>query len=200
MPQRRALLLGLVGLAATGAVADYAAGRYQREAIDSRRTLKVRLDRIAQRDLRTGIDDIVFEAPESYRIDVRLQNAGEQPFYVMLPAIEGYIQIGHGWQPFPMATLDRSSGVVVKLSDEHPASYRATIEADDYAANLPGFMHVKLVLEALVSPEENPQEEIGERREDIVLYLRDARQPPAFAGQPSFIPLRAWTLVPKGKG
>lgn len=200
MPRRRALLVGVAGLIATGWAADYAAGRYQRQVIDDRRSLKARLDRMATRDLRTAVDDIRFDAPASYQVDFRLQNAGEEPFYVMLPVIEGYIQVGYGWQPFPVATLDGSGGIVVRLSDELATSYRADIEAEDYAVNLPGFMHVKLVLEALVSPEENPREEIGERREDIVLYLRDARQPPAFVGQPSFIPLRAWTLVPRGKG
>jgi hypothetical protein len=58
---------------------------------------------------------------------------------------------------------------------------------------------VKLTAEAFLSIEENPREEIGERREDFFLFVRDAARDGEFSpsGRPSYIPLRAWTLIAK---
>lgn len=189
----------VVSLAGGFGAADYVAGAMQQAALDRRRALKARLDRMAFHDLRTGIDDIAFVAPDSYRFDLHLQNAGAAPFYVMLPSVEAMIQVGWGWQAVPTVPVDAAPARVIELADDVATGHAATIATEEYAVNLPGYMHVKLVIEALVSPEENPQEEIGERREDIVLYLRDARLPPERPHQPSFIPLRAWTLVPRSR-
>lgn len=175
-------------------------GYYQQNALDQRRALKARLDKLTFYGLRTAIDDIAFVAGRGYRIGIRIQNATREPFYVMMPAVDGFVQEGYGWIAVPVAPIDGGDGeTVVRLVGERQVARLAVLDGNDYTELLPGYRHVKLTLEALVSPEENPREEIGEKREDIFLYVRDFthRDAGRYADKPTFIPLRAWTLIPK---
>jgi putative ABC transport system ATP-binding protein/macrolide transport system ATP-binding/permease protein/lipoprotein-releasing system ATP-binding protein len=183
-------------------LADQAAGLWQQHEISRREELRARLDRLSTDGLRTGIDDIVFDGSR-YILRLRLQNASRQPFYVLMPRLEGFVQVGPTWEPFPVriAEGDAREGTVIKLEKEREIREIAEVTGSGYAEPLPGYRHVKLTLEALVSPEENPQEDIGERREEFFLFLRDVTRDAEFSGssarRPSFVPLRAWTLLPK---
>lgn len=176
-------------------------GYQQQNILDQRRALKARLDKLTFYGLRTAIDDIAFVAGRGYRIDVRIQNATREPFYVMVPTIDGFVQKGHSWAAVAVTPAgDGADGeTVVRLTGERQLVHVAALDGDDYTELLPGYRHVKLTLEALVSPEENPQEEIGEKREDIFLHVKDIthRDAALHASKPTFIPLRAWTLVPR---
>ena len=191
-----------VGLAviAVFAVADGMLGWYQKSVLREKQVLRERLDRLGFYGLRMGIDDVSFRAGEGYSIRLRVQNATREAFYVLMPAIEGFVQKGFSWEPFAVVpTGGDSEGTVVKLVDEKETLRLAKIEGQGYAEPLAGYRHVKLTAEAFLSIEENPREEIGERKEDFFLFVRDATRDGEFSplGRPSYIPLRAWTLIPK---
>lgn len=195
--------LAVVVVAAAGllAGADFLAGRLQQREIGRRQDLRVKLDQLAFHALRTGIDDIRYIPEHDYRIGFRIQNATREPFYVLLPTLSAFIQKGPTWSEVPAGLIDgeNNEAGVVKLVGERAVPRRVTIEDTDYMELIAGYIHVKLTIETMVSPEENPREEVGEKREDIVLYLRDERRgaaSPAARG-PNFIPLRAWTLLSK---
>src|SRR5579864_1954372 len=84
-----ATLLGLL-LAA----ADWEVGRWQRSLIQARKDYRARLDRLAFYALRTGIDDIHHQPDGRYRARFIIQNAGDEPIYVMMPTVEAEIQVG----------------------------------------------------------------------------------------------------------
>ena len=191
-----------VGLAviAVFAVADGMLGWYQKSVLREKQILRERLDRLGFYGLRMGIDDISFRAGEGYSIRLRVQNATREAFYVLMPVIEGFAQKGFSWEPFAVVpTGGDSEGTVVKLVDERETLRLAKIEGQSYAEPLAGYRHVKLTAEAFLSIEENPREEIGERKEEFFLFVRDAARDGEFTagGRPSYIPLRAWTLIPK---
>jgi putative ABC transport system ATP-binding protein/macrolide transport system ATP-binding/permease protein/lipoprotein-releasing system ATP-binding protein len=191
----------LTGIASLIAI-DQVAGTMQEREIGRRRALKMRLDKLSFDGLRTGIDEITFD-DNLYSLQLRIQNAAREPFYVLLPVIEGFVQVGPAWEAFRVCPADGElrEGTVVKLEKERTLQHLATIDGSGYAEPIAGYRHVKLTLEAFVSPEENPVEEIGERREEFFLFLRDVTRDAEFASvktqRPSFIPLRAWTLLPK---
>lgn len=189
-----ALAIGLVAL-------DQTVGNWEAHELARRAAIKARLDKLSFEGLRTGIDEITF-ADGQYRLLLRLQNAAHEPFYLLMPTLEGFVQIGPAWKPFRIRPADHEmkEGVVVRLIGERTTTQLADIDVLSYAEPIPGYRHIKITLEAFVSPEENPQEEIGERREDFFLFLRDVMRDGEFlnqTGRPSFIPLRAWTLLPK---
>jgi len=200
MGEWRLLGVALLAMAASFAVVDGGLGWYQGRIIQEKRALRERLDRLGFYGLRMGIDDITYRAGEGYMIRFRVQNATLEPFYVLMPVMEGFVQKGPSWISFPIiAAGDDAEGTVVKLTGEKETSRLAKIEGDGYAEPLPGYRHVKFTAEAFLSIEENPREEIGERREDFFMFVRDIPRDGEFAahGRPSYIPLRAWTLIPK---
>jgi len=183
-------------------LADQLAGSLQEREVARRRELKARLDKLTFDGLRAGIDEITFDGVR-YNMRLRLQNASRQLLYLLIPLLEGHVQVGPGWEPFPIALADGETkdGAVIALDKERVIDEVATIDVAGYAEPIPGYRHVKLTLEAFLSPEENPQEEIGERREEFYLFLRDVPRDAEFrsatTGRPAFIPLRAWTLLPR---
>lgn len=196
---RPTAIAAVVLVTAFGAV-DLMLGWYQKSVLREKQLLRERLDRLGFYGLRMGIDDISFRAGEGYSIRLRVQNATREAFYVLMPAIEGFAQKGFSWEPFVVVpTGGDSEGTVIKLVDERETLRLAKIEGQGYAEPLPGYRHVKLIAEAFLSIEENPREEIGERREDFFLFVRDVTRDEEFpsVNRPSYIPLRAWTLIPK---
>lgn len=196
------------GLVVLLAAADWAVGRWQQGLVQARKDYRTRLDRLAFHAVRTGIEDIRHQSDGRYRVRFIVQNAFDEPLYVMMPTVEAYIQVGPQWREIPVAepAEERIEGSVVRLVGERTADRLLTLERDDYTESIPGYVHLKMTLESIVSPEQNPQEEVGERKEDLVLYLKDyrwandrRRHPgrPTFSEKPDFIPLRAWTLVPR---
>jgi hypothetical protein len=195
-------------LVALLAASDYAVGLWQKSLVQRKKDYRARLDRLAFYAVRTGIDTIRFDPVRGYRTRFIVQNASDEPIYVMMPAVEAAIQVGPLWVNVPVAepAQDASEGSVVRLVGERTADRFVTIERTDYTESIPGYIHIKFTLECLVSPEQDPQEEVGERKEDLIVYLKDYRHAgdfvrhggrPTFSEKPDFIPLRAWTLVPR---
>ena len=204
---RTVIAVGAV-LVLSFAAADWAVGRWQQGLVQARKDYRVRLDRLAFHAVRTGIEDIRHQPDGSYRVRFIIQNAFDEPLYVMMPTVEAFIQVGPQWSSIPVTEPpeERVEGSVVRLVGERTADRFLTIEQADYTESIPGYVHLKMTLESIVSPEQNPQEEVGERKEDLVIYLKDyrwasdrGRHPgrPTFSEKPEFIPLRAWTLVPR---
>jgi len=197
-------------LALLFAAADWGVGRWQQGLIQARKDYRARLDRLAFHAVRTGIEDIRHQRDGTYRVRFIIQNAFDEPLYVMMPTVEAFIQVGSQWIGIPVAEPPeaRVEGNVVRLVGERTADRILTIERADYTESIAGYIHLKMTLESIVSPEQNPQEEVGERKEDLILYLKDYRWAndrkrhagrPTFSEKPDYIPLRAWTLVPRGK-
>lgn len=198
------------GLVVLLAAADWSVGRWQQGSVQARKDYRARLDRLAFHAVRTGIEDIRHQPDGRHRVRFIIQNAFDDPLYVMMPTVEAFIQVGPQWSEIPVTepAEARVEGSVVRLVGERTAERLLTLERTDYTESIPGYVHLKMTLESIVSPEQNPQEEVGERKEDLVLYLKDyrwandlRRHPgrPTFSEKPDFIPLRAWTLVPRAQ-
>ncbi|MDR2238923.1 MAG: hypothetical protein LBE33_00585 [Zoogloeaceae bacterium] len=194
-------------LAVLLAAADWGVGRWQQGLVQARKDYRASLDRLAFHAVRTGIEEIRHQEDGRYRIRLIVQNAFDEPIFVMMPAVDAFIQIGPQWVGVQIAEAPEAAmeGSVVRLVGERATDRYLTVEPTDYTESIPGYIHLKLNLEMIVSPEQNPQEEVGERKEDLILYLKDYRWAsdktrhgnPAFDEKPDFIPLRAWTLVPR---
>jgi hypothetical protein len=198
----RDTFLGLAGVVALVSLDQYV-GDYQSRELARRKALKAELDWLSFQGLRTGIDEITFDGA-AYQIRFRLQNATDKPFFVLVPVIEGFVQIGPKWEQFSMkiAQQDMHQGMVIELVGERAFTEVASIADGEYTEPIPGYRHVKITLEAYLSPAASPREEIGQHREDFFLFLRDGKRDAELAVQknrfrPSFIPLRGWTLLPK---
>jgi len=204
----RPLALAAATLAVALAAADYGVGRWQQNLVRQKKEYRARLDRLAFHAVRTGIDSIRYAGASGYRTRFIIQNAYDEPIYVMMPTVDAAIQVGPQWAEVPVVQPadDESDGAVVRLVGERSTDRLVSIDRTDYTESIPGYVHLRFTLECIVSPEQDPQEDVGERKEDLFLYLKDyrfatdrTRHPgrPTFREKPDFIPLRAWTLVPR---
>lgn len=196
-PWRRPLSV-LLALVALVVIVDFVVGRVQQCWLEQRAALREQLNWLAWHGLRTGVDDIRYEPPGGYTIEMRLQNASDGTMFVMLPTVRVAVQQGGRWVEVPVGEpADDLHAAVVELKEDQVIVRIAALHAqEDYTELMPGYMHVRLSLETYVSPVRDPQYDIGERIEEIFLHVQARHHGQYDPGRPAYIPLRAWTLLP----
>ena len=122
---------------------------------------------------------------KSYRMTIAMQNADAQvPLYVMLNPVGVYVQVGMSWQQVPSGPAGGATWGVVKVTDTYTYDVLFTPEVTGWAELIPGYMHVRVQDDMLVSPSAQPKDDVVERRTPIYVYLRPPGGPP-----PVFIPM-----------
>ena len=109
----------------------------------------------------------------SYELTLELWNVkGDQPIYVLSPALRAYVQVGRQWLELPSQPIEESAAQVLKVTGRQ--SYRYAFEARPkaYAQLLPGYMHVRFVNALLVSPNSTPSDALFERTDSYYVYLK----------------------------
>jgi hypothetical protein len=101
-----------------------------------------------------------------------LQNVSPSgPLYVMLNAVGIYVQSGITWQQVPSRPAVGVTWGVVKLVDGY--SYDVIFaDVTNWAELIPGYMHVRLQSDMLVSESAQPGNDIVERRTPFYVYLK----------------------------
>jgi hypothetical protein len=178
--------IGVVGLVLLGFAVDAGVGWYQARALKAHRQARVQLENTALTSLYVELRRIVYEADgKSYRMTVSLQNNNPAlPLYVMLNPVGVYVQSGMSWQQVPSRPVDGVSWGVVKLVDDFSYDVLFTPEVANWAELLPGYMHVRIQDDMLVSQKAQPGDDVVERRTPFYVYLR-----PHGGAPPVFIPM-----------
>jgi len=177
---------GVVGLVLLGFAVDAGVGWYQARALKAHRQARVQLENTALTSLYVELRRIVYEADgKSYRMTVSLQNNNPAvPLYVMLNPVGVYVQSGMSWQQVPSRPVDGVSWGVVKLVDDFSYDVLFTPEVANWAELIPGYMHVRIQDDMLVSQKAQPGDDVVERRTPFYVYLR-----PHGGAPPVFIPM-----------
>jgi hypothetical protein len=178
--------VGVVGLVLLGFAVDAGVGWYQARALKAHRQARVQLENTALTSLYVELRRIVYEADDkSYRMTVSLQNNNPAvPLYVMLNPVGVYVQSGMSWQQVPSRPVDGVSWGVVKLVDDFSYDVLFTPEVANWAELIPGYMHVRIQDDMLVSQKAQPGDDVVERRTPFYVYLR-----PHGGAPPVFIPM-----------
>ncbi len=202
-------MVGVVGALVLFAGADYLIGVHEEYLLSEKRRERERVDRLVSYGLRMGIEEITFDREGRYRVALRLQNAGDEALFVMLPTLRLFLQWGTGWEEIPVAELGGDEGTVVRLVSDRVVERQAKVPRRDFAYLLPGYFHAKISAGALVAFRAEPKDDVGERVEELFLFLRswmatdrEILKEHTFVGGriPTYIPLRAPTLVPSRAG
>ena len=124
---------------------------------------------------------------QSFRMTLALQNTSPAgPLYVMLNPVAVYVQSGMVWQQVPSRPADPAGAGVVTVAKDHAYDVVFTPDVANWAELMPGYMHVRIQDDLLVSQRAQPGDDVVERRTPFYVYLR----PPGSAGPPPlFIPM-----------
>jgi hypothetical protein len=110
---------------------------------------------------------------KSYRMTMAMQNIDPAaPLYVMLNAVAVYVQSGMSWQQVPSSPAAGTSWGVVKLVDAYAYDVSFTPAVANWAELIPGYMHVRIQSDMLISRSAQPGNDIAERRTPFYVYLK----------------------------
>jgi hypothetical protein len=153
---------------------DAGVGRYQAGLVKQQRQARLLLENAAMRSLYVELKQIVPEADgKSFRMTLTLQNTSpDGPLYVMLNPVAVYVQSGTTWQQVPSKPVDGGGTGVVTLVKDYAYDVAFTPDVANWAQLIPGYMHVRIQDDLLVSQRAQPGDDVVERRTPIYVYLK----------------------------
>ena len=171
---RSPVVLSVVALVLLAFAIDGSIGTYQARALKQQRQARLLLEHEARTSLYVELKRIVQEPDgKSYRMTLALQNINPAvPLYVMLNAVAVYVQVGLNWQQVPSSPAPGTSWGVVKLVDSYSYDVSFTPEVANWAELIPGYMHVRIQSDMLISRSAQPGNDIAERRTPFYVYLK----------------------------
>ena len=171
---RSRALVAVVAVVFVALVLDAGVSWYQGHSLAARRLARLQLENMALQSLYVELKRVVYEPDgKSYRMTIAMQNADRQvPLYVMLNPVGVYVQVGMSWQQVPSGPTGGVTWGVVKVVDDHTYDVLFTPEVTGWAELIPGYMHVRVQDDMLVSPSAQPKDDVVERRTPFYIYLK----------------------------
>lgn len=171
---RSPVVLGVVALILLAFAVDGGVGIYQARALQQQRQARLLLEHEALTSLYVELKRIVPEPDgKSFRMTIAMQNVDPAaPLYVMLNAVGVFVQSGMTWQQVPSSPAEGTSWGVVKLVDAYTYDVSFTPEVANWAELIPGYMHVRIQSDMLISRSAQPGNDIAERRTPFYVYLK----------------------------
>jgi hypothetical protein len=171
---RSPVVMGVVGLVLAAFAIDGGIGIWQDQALRRYRQARLLLEHQALTSLYVELKRIVLEPDgKSYRMTIAMQNIDPAaPLYVMLNAVGVYVQSGLVWQQVPSNPIDGAGRGVVKLTDGYTYDVAFAPEVANWAELIPGYMHVRIQSDMLISRQAQPGNDIVERRTPFYVYLK----------------------------
>lgn len=171
---RSPAVIGLAMVLLTAFAVDAAVGLYQTHALREARQARLLLENTAMRSLYVELKNIAYQPDgRSYRMTLFLQNTSPKgPLYVMLNAVGVYVQAGMAWQQVPSRPVEGVTWGVVKVVDGYTYDVVFTPDVQNWAELIPGYMHVRIQSDLLVSEKAQPGNDVVERRTPFYVYLK----------------------------
>ena len=171
---RSPIVLGVVVALMLGFAVDAGVGRYQANLAKQQRQARLLLENAAMRSLYVELKRIVPDIDgKSFRMTLSLQNNGpDGPLYVMLNPVAVYVQSGMTWQQVPSRPVDAGGSGVITLVKDYTYDVAFTPDVANWAELIPGYMHVRIQDDLLVSQRAQPGDDVVERRTPIYVYLK----------------------------
>jgi hypothetical protein len=168
------LVLGILVVIGLGFIADFGIGWYQRHAGEELRHAELKLHQAAFGGLDVQLVDVAY-APDgkSYRVTLSMRNQNpDGPLYIMLNPAQVYVQTGLVWHGVPTRAAPGTTWGVVKLDDAGTIGMDFQVDVDDWTALLPGYMHLRIQSDMLISRSDQPKDDLVERINRFNVYLK----------------------------
>ena len=171
---RSPVVLSVVGIILLGFAIDGGVGIYQARALQQQRQARLQLEHDALTSLYVELKQIVQQPDgKSYRMTITMQNIDPAMLlYVMLNTVGVFVQSGMTWQQVPSRPAEGTSWGVVKLLDTYTYGVSFTPDVTSWAELIPGYMHVRIQSDMLISRRAQPGDDVAERRTPFYVYLK----------------------------
>jgi hypothetical protein len=171
---RSGLMLGALVLAALALTVDQGIGWYQNQRLEHKRLASLQLHQAAFAGLLVELVKVAYEPDgQSYRLTMAMKNLDpEHPIYVMLSPVRVFAQSGLVWKEVPARTGSGQASGVVRLTDRHVYDTVFEPNLKDWTELMPGYMHIRLENNRLISPRSEPDDDIVERNDRYYVYLK----------------------------
>jgi len=168
------MVMATVAILCAAFAIDGGIGIWQQRVLQQQRQARLVLEHDARNALYVELKRIALEPDgKSYRMTMALQNIDiARPLYVMLTAVGVYVQTGMTWQQVPSRPVGEAASGVIKLSDAYTYDVLFTPEVTGWAELIPGYMHVRIQSDMLISRSAQPGNDIVERRTPFYVYLK----------------------------
>jgi hypothetical protein len=167
-------VLVTVAVIGFGFLADFGIGWHQQRLVAARERAALELRNAAFSGLYIELIRIVYEPDgKSYRATLNMQNLNpDAPLYVMLNPARVFAQTGMTWQEVPSNSSNEPGARVVKLDRAREYSIVFQANVRDWAELIPGYMHMRIQSDMLISPSSEPTDDIVERNNRFYVYLK----------------------------
>lgn len=168
------VVMGTVAILCAAFAIDGGIGIWQQRALQQQRQARLLLEHEARSSLYVELKGIALEPDgKSYRMTMTMQNIEPaRPLYVMLNSVGIYVQTGMTWQQVPSRPVGEAGSGVIKLTDAYSYDVLFTPEVTGWAELIPGYMHVRIQADMLISRSAQPGNDIVERRTPFYVYLK----------------------------
>lgn len=168
------VVMGTMAILCAAFAIDGGIGIWQQRALQQQRQARLLLEHEARSSLYVELKGIALEPDgKSYRMTMTMQNIEPaRPLYVMLNSVGIYVQTGMTWQQVPSRPVGEAGSGVIKLTDAYSYDVLFTPEVTGWAELIPGYMHVRIQADMLISRSAQPGNDIAERRTPFYVYLK----------------------------
>ena len=165
------VVLAVIGL---GFLVDFGTGWYQRRLLGQREKAALELRNAAFAGLYVELVRVAYEPDgKSYRATLNMQNSNpDAPLYVMLVPARVFEQTGMIWREVPSEAASETSSSVVKLDGGRQYSVVFQADVKDWAELIPGYMHIRIQSDMLITRSSEPKDDIVERNNRFYVYLK----------------------------
>ncbi|NJO15764.1 MAG: hypothetical protein HC877_08460 [Thioploca sp.] len=175
--QRNQIIRWLIVIVLVVVTIDICVGNYQSRLLAAKRAAQAEIERMAWFYVRTDVDKITYTADNRYQLTLWIENLfPEREVFVMMPLVQGAVQVGPQWQEVKTTEATRDSrltaGSVIPLTGRITVDWLMEITTPNYFQAFPGYMHLQIHSQMLVSPELEPQEHVAERNDVIYIHLK----------------------------
>lgn len=189
----------LVGLIAFGFLLDSGIGWYQRRETNAQQQEMRQLEQAAFGGL---FMELVRAGPapqgDGYQATLRLQRTlPGGTMYVLQNPPRVFVQAGLSWREMPSQAPDGGAWGMIQLEDGIDITVLFDVDLEGWSQLIPGYMHVQLQFDQLISLSNEPGDDIVERNNRFFFYLKpldaddaEIKQRAGFnAPPPAYIPM-----------
>jgi hypothetical protein len=166
--------LATIAIVGLGFLADFGLGWTQQRLIAHQERAALELRNAAFSGLYVELLRVAYELDgKSYRATLTMRNQNPRaPLYVMLDPMRVFVQTGMTWQEVRSDSASKFMPRLIKLDDAKEYSVVFQADLKDWAELLPGYMHMRIQSDMLISQNRQPEDDIVARNNRFYVYLK----------------------------